>query len=113
MINTIPTQDQIDLMGLMLSISTQLEEWVAEDPANRFACAASPDSILGEYGCASIEDYDREQELIDEKEARKNWYYEAELEWEKAQAEEERLHAEALASTVSYEFKPLGVPLPL
>jgi len=68
------TQDQIELVGFLLTQHTALQEWIAEDPSKRFGGCTEPSfENIDQMGWASMEDYDREQDLIAAHEESKNW----------------------------------------
>ena len=73
--NTAVTQDQIDLAGFLLTQEVSLQEWIAEAPDKRMGgCTPGTIQNVLDMGWVSIEEHDREQELVDAKERRKNSY---------------------------------------
>jgi predicted NAD-dependent protein-ADP-ribosyltransferase YbiA (DUF1768 family) len=68
--NTV-TQDQIELVGFLLTQHTVLQEWVQEDPVNRFGASTEPSfENIDQMGWDSMEAYDHEQKLIEEHDER-------------------------------------------
>lgn len=117
--NTTPTEAQIELAGYLLTRETVFREECEANPNTVWYAVASTslEDIMGltpyRSGYADIAEYEYVEDLIEAKEARKNWYYDQQEAWEENEREEEEAHQEALKNLVSNEYKPLGIPLPL
>ena len=117
--NTTPTEAQIELAGYLLTREVTFTEECEADPNITWYAVASYtlEDIMGltpyRSGYADLAEYEYQEDLIEAKEARKNWMADAADEWERQEKEEEVAHEKALKELVSSEYKPLGVGLPL
>jgi hypothetical protein len=117
--DTTPTEAQIELAGYLLTREVTFREECEADPKVTWYAVASYslEDIMGltpyRSGYADIAEYEYQEDLIEAKEARKNWYIDQQDAWEKAEREEEEAHKVALETLVSSSYEPLAVALPL
>lgn len=119
MSDLIPTEAQIELAGYLLTRETVYREECEADPKITWFCVAhtSLEDILGltpyRSGYADIAEYEYQEDLIDAKEARKNWYCDQQDAFEEYTREEEKAHAAALKNLVRDSYEPFRTPIPL
>jgi hypothetical protein len=118
--NTTPTEAQIELAGYLLTRETIfIEECEADIKAGKTVwygvASTSLEDIMGltpyRSGYKDIAEYEYQEDLIEAKEARKNWYCDQQDAWEEEQKKEEEAHQKALREYVKTEYQPLGVPV--
>lgn len=118
--NTTPTEAQIELASYLLTREvTFTEECEAEIKAGKTVwygvASYSLEDIMGltpyRSGYADIAEYEHQEDLIEAKEERKNWYSDQQDAWEQMEKEEEEAQQEALREYVKSEYQPLGVPV--